>query len=88
MGPWHCRYHRWYHTPVNKTTVYLPDELKQSLRRLAATSGRSEADLIREAVAARVSSSGRPRPEGRLFRSGDPSLAEQVDEALDGFGDR
>jgi predicted transcriptional regulator len=37
---------------MNKTTVYLPEDLKQSLRRMAAVSGCSEAELIREAIAA------------------------------------
>ena len=73
---------------MNKTTVYLPDELKQSLRRLAGESGRSEAELIREAIATRIRSSDRPRPKGGLFASGDPSLAETAEEALTGFGDR
>lgn len=73
---------------MKKTTVYLPDELKQSLRRMAAVSGRSEAELIREAVAALTRVSDRPRPRGRLFASGDDSLAERAEEALAGFGDR
>jgi plasmid stability protein len=73
---------------VTKTTVYLPDELKQALARMAATSGRSEADLIREAIAALTRSADRPRPRGALFASGDPSLSEQVDQALAGFGER
>ena len=33
-----------------KTTVHLPDDLKRALEGLAAEVGRSEADLIREAV--------------------------------------
>lgn len=73
---------------MNKTTVYLPEDLKQALQRMAAVSGRSEAELIREAIATQVRAAGHPRPRGRLFESGDPSLAEHVDEALAGFGDR
>ncbi|HUY54469.1 MAG TPA: CopG family transcriptional regulator [Candidatus Nanopelagicaceae bacterium] len=73
---------------MNKTTVYLPEDLKQSLRRMAAVTGRSEAELIREAVAAQVRVSDHPRPRGQLFTSGDSSLAEQADEALAGFGER
>jgi hypothetical protein len=73
---------------MNKTTVYLPEELTQALKRMAAASGRSEADLIREAIAARVQANAQPRPRGQLFESGDPSLAENVDEALAGFGVR
>ena len=71
-----------------KTTVYLPEELKRSLRQLAATTGRSEAELIREAIAIQVRGADRPRPRGHLFESGDASLSEKVDEALAGFGDR
>jgi plasmid stability protein len=80
--------HRWYHIAVNKTTVYLPEELKRSLRNLAAASGRSEADLIREAIAARVQADAGLRPRGQLFESGDRSLAESAEEALAGFGER
>jgi 16S rRNA U516 pseudouridylate synthase RsuA-like enzyme len=73
---------------VEKTTVYLPEAMKQSLRRMAAASGRSEAALIREAIGTLVREGDQPRPRGGLFASGDPSLAEHADEALAGFGDR
>jgi plasmid stability protein len=73
---------------MHKTTVYLPEELKQSLRRMASASGRSEADLIREAIAVQVLAAGQPRPRGHLFASDDSSLAGNVDEALVGFGER
>ena len=71
-----------------KTTVYLPDDLKHAVSRLAAESGRSEAKVIRDAIAALVDRSGRPRPRGGLFVSGDPSLSSQAEAALTGFGDR
>ena len=32
---------------MEKTTVYLPDDLKRALRRSAKSTGRSEAELIR-----------------------------------------
>jgi precorrin-2/cobalt-factor-2 C20-methyltransferase len=35
---------------VHKSSIYLPDELKQAIAGLAARSGRSEADLIRHAL--------------------------------------
>jgi hypothetical protein len=73
---------------VTKTTVYLPEELKRSLERMAVLSGRSEAELIREAVAAHVSAVDRPRPRGGLFESGDSSFAGRAEDALTGFGDR
>jgi Ribbon-helix-helix protein, copG family len=73
---------------VTKTTIYLPDDLKQAVARLAAASGRSEAEVIREAIGALVRGSDRPRPKGGLFTSGEPSLSENAEEALAGFGDR
>ena len=73
---------------MTKTTVYLPDELKRDLERLAASSGRSEAQLIRDAVAALAGSAATPRPRGQLFTGGDPTLSERADELLSGFGER
>jgi len=73
---------------VRKTTVYLPDDIKESLSRLAAETGRSEAELIRQALIMLTASAPRPRPNGRLFDSGTGGLAEAVDEALAGFGER
>ncbi len=72
---------------MEKTTIYLPRELKESLRRVAAEGGTSEAELVREAIAERVRRR-RPRPRGGLYSSGDPSLSKHVDAALDGFGQR
>lgn len=70
-----------YGMPV-KTTVYLPDDLKRALEVEAAASGRSEAEIIREAIAARV---GSARPAAG-FLDGEP-MAEHVDELLAGFGE-
>jgi hypothetical protein len=73
---------------VRKTTVYMPERLKAQLARAAAESGRSEADLIREGielVSARVRG---VEPRLPLFASGEPDLAERVDEHLAGFGER
>jgi Arc/MetJ-type ribon-helix-helix transcriptional regulator len=72
---------------MKKTTVYLPDELKRDLERAAATSGRSEAELIREGVESVIARQVPPRPRIPLFRSGRPDLAERVDELLEGFGE-
>ena len=72
---------------MNKTTVYLPDELKHALRRAATQSGRSEADLIREGVTIVTQRAERPRPRGALFTSGLASIARRVDEELDGLGE-
>lgn len=73
---------------MTKTTVYLPDDLKEAVSRIAAASGRSEAEVIRDAIGALVRAADRPRPRGALFTSGGQSLSEHAEEALAGFGDR
>ena len=73
---------------MQRTTVYLPEDLKLSLRRTARAAGRSEADLIREGVRQVVAAYDSPRPRIPLFRSRDPTLAERLDEHLEGFGER
>lgn len=73
---------------MQRTTVYLPEDLKLDLRRAARSMGRSEADLIREGVKKVVAVYGSCRPRIPLFRSADPTLSERVDEELEGFGER
>ncbi|MEO7294719.1 MAG: CopG family transcriptional regulator [Candidatus Limnocylindria bacterium] len=73
---------------MEKTTVYLPDELKRALRRAARSSGRSEAELIREGIGLVTGTHRLAEPRLPLFESGSPDLAERVDELLDGFGER
>ncbi len=73
---------------MKKTTVYLLDGLKAALEARARTEGRSEAELIREAIAQRVLEDRPPRPRAPLTASGlgDPGLAERTEELLEGFG--
>lgn len=73
---------------MEKTTVYLPDELKRALRRAARSTGRSEADLIREGIGLVAGTHRVAEPKLPLFESGQPELAERVDELLGGFGER
>lgn len=73
---------------MEKTTVYLPDELKRALRRAARSSGRSEAELIREGIGLVTGTHRIAEPRLPLFESGNPDLAEGIDELLDGFGER
>jgi hypothetical protein len=70
---------------MRKTTIYLPDDLKDAVAGEAERSGRSEAEVIRSAVEAAVMPK-RPRPRPALF-SGEP-IADRVDEFLAGFGER
>jgi hypothetical protein len=69
---------------INKTTIYLPPDLKAALAREARTRGIPEAEVIRQALAASLR---RVTPRGGLFAS-DQAFADRVDELLPGFGDR
>jgi Ribbon-helix-helix protein, copG family len=68
---------------AQKTTIYLPADLKAAVEREARRRGCSEAQVIRDAVTDAVS---RPRPRPGLV-DGEP-FAEHVDELLTGFGER
>jgi predicted transcriptional regulator len=52
----------WYLAAVEKTTLYLSPELHSALRSIARRTGRAQADLIREALAAYISTQERPVP--------------------------
>lgn len=72
-----------------KTTVYLPDALKRALAVASETEGKSEAEIIREAIQHRVEQSVRRPPTLPLVDTplGDPTIARRADELLDdGFG--
>ncbi len=51
---------------MRKTSVYLADDEAEGLRRLAAVSGKSQADLIREGVRRVIAEE---HPEQRVFLS-------------------
>ncbi|MGQ0543874.1 MAG: CopG family transcriptional regulator [Betaproteobacteria bacterium] len=72
---------------MQKTTVYVPRELKAAMSRVAKARRCSEAELIREALQALTAGARPPRPRLPLFDSRKPGLAERADEALAGFGD-
>lgn len=75
----------WYARSVKKTTLYLPDELKARVERVAEETRRSEADVIRTAID-QYTNAPRPRPRFPLFES----LGEPItdwDEAMRGFGE-
>jgi hypothetical protein len=71
---------------MTKTTVYLPAELKNALARVARERGCSAAELLREAVARLTGEGEAATPRLPLFRGEGPSIAEDVDRALEGFG--
>jgi plasmid stability protein len=73
---------------MRRTTVYIPDDLKEALERTAAAEGRSEAEVVRSALATATAEHTYPPPRLPLFSSADPTLAERVDEELaSGFGE-
>jgi Arc/MetJ-type ribon-helix-helix transcriptional regulator len=71
---------------MHKTTVYLPSELKRTLTRVARERRCSEAEVLRQAVQRLAGEAGAPVPRLPLFRATGPSIAEDVESALDGFG--
>ena len=71
---------------MEKTTLYLPDDLKAVIKRVAAQQGVSEAEVIRQSLR-QVLGDARPRPRGGVFSSGQP-IARRAEELLAGFGER
>jgi len=70
-----------------KTTVYLPEPLKERLELVASRERRSEAEVIRAALDEYTA--GRVRPRLPLFegKNSPPDLAERDEEFLAGFGE-
>lgn len=71
---------------MDKTTIYLPAELKAAIKRVARQRGVSEAEVIRDSIRTAVGNA-RPQARGGLFASGAP-IAREADEHLAGFGER
>ncbi|MPY83850.1 MAG: ribbon-helix-helix protein, CopG family [Actinophytocola sp.] len=71
---------------MEKTTVYLPDDLKAAVKRASQQRGVSEAEIIRESIRSAVGGE-RPRPKGALY-SGTEPIARRAEELLTGFGER
>jgi hypothetical protein len=67
---------------VRKTTLYLPDELKQRVEETAKHERRSEAEVIRSAIDRYTV---RPKPRLPLVSLREPIV--DFDEALRGFGE-
>ena len=65
---------------MEKTTLYLPPELQEALKQHSRVSGRSQADLIREALDLFLSK--RPQPKPRSVAMGrDSELSARDSEA-------
>ena len=70
---------------MERTTVYLTQELKTSIRNVAKREGRSEADVIREALARYVAEPQfqRPRPKSLGIAHSGRIQSDQLEEWLD-----
>lgn len=72
---------------MHKTTIYLDDRVYARIRRLAAATGRTQAMIIREALAAYTGEGSRvPRSVG-AGRSGSADTSDRTEEHLAGFGE-
>ena len=73
---------------MEKTTLYIPRELKNAVEQAAAARGCSEAEVVREALRALTHKEAAPAPRLPLFASHKPGLAKHADVQLKGFGKR
>jgi len=66
-----------------KTTVYLDADVAIALRQLAQAEGRSQAELIREAVTRMTEAATSSRPKGiGQYRSGRSDVSARAEELL------
>ena len=69
-----------------KTSVYLDDQQKQDLDRVAQITGRSQADLIRDGISQVIHDHLAKRPKMRA-RFHDPSIVGRTEDLLEGLGE-
>jgi len=67
---------------LTKTTVYLDSDTVLALRQMSETQGRSQAELIRDALEAYTTASKRPLPRGLGKYDGEPRGAERAKDFL------
>lgn len=68
---------------MTKTTVYLDPDTVLALRQMAETQGRSQAELIRDALEAYTRKAKRPLPSGLgKYDSGETDISEHAKEIL------
>ena len=65
---------------MQKTTLYLPEDLQRSLKEVARRTGRREAAIVREALAAYLQHQTRPQPRS-IGAGEDTVLAARDSEA-------
>jgi len=72
---------------VTKTTIYLPDDLKQAIAREAKIRATSEADVIRTALLAAASKFEHPKPTGGFIEGDWEPINWNTNDWLEGFGE-
>lgn len=78
-----------YNAAMRKTSVYLSDEQAERLARLAADEGRSQADIVRDAIDSYRPAAPKERRlslVGCAEGDGTPFTQETADELMKGFG--
>ena len=70
---------------MHKTTLYLEDEVRARIARIAKETGRSQAGLIRDALRAFFIQRKKPRSIG--LGKGGLGLSDRAEELLEGFGE-
>jgi predicted transcriptional regulator len=70
---------------MHKTTLYLEDDLRDRIASAAKEAGRSQADLVRDALRAFFFKRKKPRSVG--MGKGGRHLSERAEELLRGFGE-
>jgi predicted transcriptional regulator len=71
---------------MHKTTLYLEDELRARIARVAKEAGRSQADVIRDALRAAFLRRKKPRSVG--LGQGGRDLSDRAEDLLEGFGEQ
>ncbi|HEX5165536.1 MAG TPA: CopG family transcriptional regulator, partial [Thermomicrobiales bacterium] len=61
---------------MRKTTLYIPDDLKRELERVAELEGRSEAAIIREGIQLAINKCTPPSPTLWTFTADDPDFID------------
>lgn len=64
---------------MDRTTIVLPRQLRDKVRRLAAERGVSMGEFMREAIAEKVEAQ-RPKPKLGIFDSGHTDISERIGE--------
>jgi predicted transcriptional regulator len=70
---------------MHKTTLYLEDEVRERIARVAKQTQRSQAQVIRDALRSVFLRARKPRSIG-LGKAG-PDLSDRAEELLEGFGE-